>query len=334
MIRIVIAVLLLSTSAFAARVETVRNGSGGGGGGETNQSCELTGGPDCIMAGPVRAANGTAALPSLTFSSDFDNGFYYIGANSFGLSTGGTLRLTFDASAVTYALQSIYSGVSVDITSAATEDLVLQAGTTGATAVSTTVKRMFTVARNSGGTQSALVVSDDTSIADSELCRSIGSGGSGTAHFSCGAASPLVQVRATGNGYAGIHIGSPGTNATQASLWFEVSGATDDKELWAFEQQLDRFTFSNFDEDSWVSGGNFVSLALLDSGPIRPYNHTAATTVTAPATCVAGISGAMAYFDDSDDGAPAEMCFCTKVDNTATYAWRKVAAPTTSCFGL
>ena len=35
-------------------------------------------------------SDGTAAAPSITINSDADNGFYYIGANNFGIACNGT----------------------------------------------------------------------------------------------------------------------------------------------------------------------------------------------------------------------------------------------------
>lgn len=330
----VAAVFAFSTSANAARIQLSQPpGTGGGGGGDP--ACELTGGADCVMTGPIQASDGTSALPSYTFASDTNTGIVWVSADSFAFTLGSTNRLTLSTTTMTHLIQSVYSGVSIDITSADAEDLVLQAGTTGATAVSTSFQRGWTLARNAAGNQQVFTISPDTSIADSEIGRSIGSGGTGTSHFSCGTGSPCAQIRATGTGYASLHIASPSGTATgHASLWFESSGATNDREMWAIEQLSDRLVLRNYDEDSWVSGGNLTALEWLETGPIRPYNHTAAATVTAPVTCAAGVAGAMAYFDDSDDSAPGEMCFCTKLDNTASFAWRKIADPAVSCFGL
>jgi len=51
----------------------------------------------------VRAGNGTAASPALSFGSDTDNGLYRIRSDSIGFSVGGTLRVTFDTTALTLA---------------------------------------------------------------------------------------------------------------------------------------------------------------------------------------------------------------------------------------
>ena len=46
----------------------------------------------------VLVASGTAAAPSYTFSGDTDNGLYYAGTNSVGVSTAGTSAIVIDAS--------------------------------------------------------------------------------------------------------------------------------------------------------------------------------------------------------------------------------------------
>lgn len=46
-------------------------------------------------------ADGSAASPPLAFTADTDTGIYRIGANSLGLSTNGTLRLSLDTTSLT-----------------------------------------------------------------------------------------------------------------------------------------------------------------------------------------------------------------------------------------
>lgn len=53
-----------------------------------------------VFAAPV----GTALLPSYTFASDSNSGFYSITNNSIGTSTNGALRMTVDTAAVTSTL--------------------------------------------------------------------------------------------------------------------------------------------------------------------------------------------------------------------------------------
>jgi hypothetical protein len=47
---------------------------------------------------------GTAALPTYSFSGDPNTGIYNVGADSLGISTGGTVRLTIDTAATTSTL--------------------------------------------------------------------------------------------------------------------------------------------------------------------------------------------------------------------------------------
>ncbi|QDP62391.1 MAG: putative ribonuclease III [Prokaryotic dsDNA virus sp.] len=47
---------------------------------------------------PIFNTDGTAASPSLTFTNDTDTGAYRVGANSYGIATGGVNALTIDSS--------------------------------------------------------------------------------------------------------------------------------------------------------------------------------------------------------------------------------------------
>jgi hypothetical protein len=54
------------------------------------------------MTGPLKAANGTAAAPTLTFASDTDTGWYRAGVNSVGLALEGSAHLVFTTSSATW----------------------------------------------------------------------------------------------------------------------------------------------------------------------------------------------------------------------------------------
>jgi hypothetical protein len=54
------------------------------------------------MTGPLKAANGTAAAPTLTFASDPDSGWYRAGVNSLGLALEGSAHLVFTTSSATW----------------------------------------------------------------------------------------------------------------------------------------------------------------------------------------------------------------------------------------
>ncbi|MEQ1572787.1 MAG: hypothetical protein ABL993_00940 [Vicinamibacterales bacterium] len=56
------------------------------------------------MLAPLKATDGTNALPSLTFANDTNTGIYRIGTDSIGFATGAVLRLTLDTAGFTSTL--------------------------------------------------------------------------------------------------------------------------------------------------------------------------------------------------------------------------------------
>lgn len=52
--------------------------------------------------GTIRGANGTAAAPEFSFTSDTDTGMYRVGANSLGFSVAGAVKVTIAAAAYTF----------------------------------------------------------------------------------------------------------------------------------------------------------------------------------------------------------------------------------------
>ena len=71
---------------------------------------------------------GTAAAPSLTFTGDVDNGLFYVAADTFGLSTGGTERVRLSTT-------SLQSALALTLTPTSNQ-LIL--GTTNTTTLSAT----------------------------------------------------------------------------------------------------------------------------------------------------------------------------------------------------
>lgn len=53
---------------------------------------------------PVQNADGSAATPSVGFSSDTNTGIYWIGADQIGFSTGGTLQMSISTTGITAVL--------------------------------------------------------------------------------------------------------------------------------------------------------------------------------------------------------------------------------------
>jgi hypothetical protein len=78
------------------------------------------------FAGQVLGAAGTALLPSHSFSGDPDTGAYSIGANSYGIATGGTLRVTVDSSG-----NSSFSGTGTFAGTLNADNGILTLGSTG-----------------------------------------------------------------------------------------------------------------------------------------------------------------------------------------------------------
>lgn len=66
------------------------------------------------MTGPLKAASGTAAAPSLSFGSDPDTGAYRRGSNELGFAVGGVAAGYFDSAKKFYALGAL--DVSGDLT--------------------------------------------------------------------------------------------------------------------------------------------------------------------------------------------------------------------------
>lgn len=79
----------------------------------------------------VRTGDGSAATPAWSFGADTDNGFYRIGANSVGLSIGGTLRLTCATTAFTFA--SSITAISATAANVSAQYLGLGGATADAT---------------------------------------------------------------------------------------------------------------------------------------------------------------------------------------------------------
>lgn len=82
---------------FAPAVDQIAVSAGG--------TARLTISTSSILCGVnVHSTNGTAALPSFTFSTDTNTGMYRVGADQIGLSAGGTNRLTISTTLITAAL--------------------------------------------------------------------------------------------------------------------------------------------------------------------------------------------------------------------------------------
>ena len=101
----------------------------------------ITGG-NANVAGRILVGSGTAAAPGITFSADVsqDTGFYWISDGNIGVSTNGTLRVTFDNAGGIVATGNISGGnlsgtsISGTLTTAAQTNIT-SVGTLGSLAV-------------------------------------------------------------------------------------------------------------------------------------------------------------------------------------------------------
>lgn len=103
------------------------------------------------LAGTVATAAGTAALPAHTFSADLNTGLYNIGADSLGLSTGGTLRTTTNTTDLILATGFRLAMASGANTRAGNATLVAGTVTVANTSVTANTIVMLT-RKTSGGT--------------------------------------------------------------------------------------------------------------------------------------------------------------------------------------
>ncbi len=183
---------------------------------------EITGGTQEFI-GPVAAPNGTALLPAFTFASDPNTGIYRTAADSIGFTTGGTLRLTLNTTALTSTLP--FSGTTATLTGI----LTVPAGSAAAPAITTTgdtntgvlFPAADQVAIATGGTQRLLVTDGYMNFNGGSVLRDGYARGATTFYTSSGALTVSARCRAleveilAGGGGGG---GVDGAGATTTAL--------------------------------------------------------------------------------------------------------------------
>lgn len=109
-------------------------------------------------------ADGTAAAPALRFSDDTDTGLYRVGADTLGVSTGGTLRLQVSTTQVqaSVALVTLSTFTAHGAISVQATDAKLYAGT-GSPEGSVTAEVGSIFLRTDGGTSTTLYVKESGS---------------------------------------------------------------------------------------------------------------------------------------------------------------------------
>ena len=77
----------------------------------------------------VEVGNGTAAAPSMTFTSDPDTGIYRVGVNDIGVSTGGVLAVDISTTVATVAATiQVVSSNTTDSTTKDTGSIITEGG--------------------------------------------------------------------------------------------------------------------------------------------------------------------------------------------------------------
>ncbi len=81
------------------------------------------------MTGPLKAANGTVAAPSITFASDVDTGWYRKAANSLAIACEGVDTVVFSTAAASFGKELIASATASFILTATFSSVVKSAST-------------------------------------------------------------------------------------------------------------------------------------------------------------------------------------------------------------
>lgn len=201
----------------------------------------------------VEVGNGTAAAPSMSFTSDTDTGIYRIGANNLGITAGGTLRLDISSTAVTSAIPVIVTDAT-DATTSTTGSIKTAGGMGIAKAlyVGTSVNATTYVTSGNGtvslpaigpvadvdtgmyfpaankvaiATQGAAILTLDGSVASGATGISVTSAasGAGVAIAATGGAAEALTINAKGTGTIGI--GSVSTGVVTITPATTVTGA-------------------------------------------------------------------------------------------------------------
>lgn len=110
------------------------------------------------MTGALKASNGAAAAPSLSFGSDTDTGIYRKGANSLGFGTAGLERAYFDSAGAFWPLVSVNFGDGLGIKDGNGNEQLLF----GQTAAAVNYPKLTNGATGTGVTLAAL--GDDTDV--------------------------------------------------------------------------------------------------------------------------------------------------------------------------
>jgi hypothetical protein len=240
-------------------------------------------GPVLTGTGTVSAAaDGTAGVPGIAFASDLDTGIYRVGANSLGISTGGTGRLFVDANGrvgigVTNPTQQLdvrgpaggtayYAGIG----DASLARILVGynpfggAGTADSAAVSADNFGSINLFTRSGATNNVIFGTSTGTGAAFERMRLdnagrllVGTSSARTNFFNFTTVTPGVQIESTNNNQASLATICGGTAGSSNYIFARHRGNIGEYSPVTNNDQLGRLSFQGAD------GAEFVEAAAI-----------------------------------------------------------------------
>jgi hypothetical protein len=176
------------------------------------------------LTGKVTAPDGTAALPSITFLSDLDTGWYRIGANNFGASVGGFKVLDVSSTSTTLANDLTVSKATpaINLTAAASGQAASLILNTGALKRWTIRKGTGSETGSNAGSDFALIAfTDDNSGSDTPVSIVRAPGGTATISRPLSVTAGQITFPAIANPSSGANTlddYEEGTGTTQVNF--------------------------------------------------------------------------------------------------------------------
>jgi len=188
------------------------------------------------ITNPATLADGSAGTPSLSFTSDLDTGLYWIGANNFGFSAGGTLRMDLSSSALTLTVPARLGDGAVGAPafsfSGDTDTGLYRIGANNLGLATNGVLAMDWSATNVTSALPILIASGSVSAPGLALSADADGTGTGFYRFAANSLSLAVNgVRAMGFGQGSLNLLTSGGSSTalttpSAGLIYVDNGGT------------------------------------------------------------------------------------------------------------
>lgn len=266
-----------------------------------------------VMTGQMKAANGSAAAPAITFGSDLDSGFYRISANTIGFAVGGALVFTLDSTGITLASGKTLGSTANIITTANIVDNAV------------TLAKMATIAdatilANTTGGASIPVATTLTAILDDMMGSTRGNmlrrGASSWGALGVGTNGYILKSDGTDfNWYAATDIGLP-SQSGNSGKYLTTNGTSSS---WTSAPLFCRAAVTLSGGTPTVqSSSNLASVAKQSTGVFRFTFNTAASSAGSYTVIGNG-------YDSTYSGV---TCYLPASDRTTGYFDLRVSVPT------